>query len=648
MAIKKVQLPDNSTQDINDARIASTDITQWNGKQDTLVSGTNIKTVNNESLLGSGNISVVGTPGEPGDDGVGISSVVQTTESTVSGGTNVITVTKTDGTSSTFNVKNGDKGDKGDPGPKGDTGDKGDKGDTGDPGITSATVSVDPSTGTPSAQASITNKVLALAFSGLKGETGPQGATGASGAAGADGVGIASVVQTTESSTPGGTNVITITKTDGTTSTVNVKNGDAVGSVVVSQDRGVSTTSTMSQDAITKELQEITGYRKTMEDAYVNVTWEAGRIDTDGSVISGWGAVSKMLPVVPQETLSLNGLNTIYVAYFDKAGSFISRVSMSSGMNDYTVPDNAYYARFQFDSSGDGPRYYCVRRKTFENKSFSDLILSPLSTRPSIGFTGDSNTSGYGVTGNKSWANLMSDALTGITSMRYDVNSPWVYALGYGLYSGGANMRAGSVFGIKTDANSITLGYAGQYSAAWDWYVDGVQTGTASSDTLTLDGNLHTVEARFTAGQLFVPHFIVPKGITCTNNATFGASISNMTFVSGYDWIFIMIGTNQRTGYTFNDFKFGEYAGKGTYIVPFPNHRSESAYNISQLQAYTYEMDIFRNIGYDVLNLSDFNAAPFYDSTYYQEDGIHFNAAGHKVIANMVAGHLGLPLCLQV
>lgn len=58
MAIKKVQLPDNSTQDINDARIASTDITQWNGKQAALVSGTNIKTVNNESLLGSGNLAI--------------------------------------------------------------------------------------------------------------------------------------------------------------------------------------------------------------------------------------------------------------------------------------------------------------------------------------------------------------------------------------------------------------------------------------------------------------------------------------------------------------------------------------------------------------------------------------------------------------
>jgi len=35
MAIKKVQLPDNSTQDINDSRIGSADITKWNGKEDT-------------------------------------------------------------------------------------------------------------------------------------------------------------------------------------------------------------------------------------------------------------------------------------------------------------------------------------------------------------------------------------------------------------------------------------------------------------------------------------------------------------------------------------------------------------------------------------------------------------------------------------
>ena len=48
--------------------ITSSDITNWNGKQAALVSGTNIKTINNESVLGSGNISIsssdfIGTDG---------------------------------------------------------------------------------------------------------------------------------------------------------------------------------------------------------------------------------------------------------------------------------------------------------------------------------------------------------------------------------------------------------------------------------------------------------------------------------------------------------------------------------------------------------------------------------------------------------
>ena len=38
--------------------VTATDKTTWNGKQDELVSGTNIKTINNQSLLGSGNITI--------------------------------------------------------------------------------------------------------------------------------------------------------------------------------------------------------------------------------------------------------------------------------------------------------------------------------------------------------------------------------------------------------------------------------------------------------------------------------------------------------------------------------------------------------------------------------------------------------------
>ena len=42
--------------------VTSSDKTTWSGKQDALVSGTNIKTINNESILGSGNITVQTLP----------------------------------------------------------------------------------------------------------------------------------------------------------------------------------------------------------------------------------------------------------------------------------------------------------------------------------------------------------------------------------------------------------------------------------------------------------------------------------------------------------------------------------------------------------------------------------------------------------
>jgi len=49
--ISKIALPNGNEYDIKDSTARST-------KQDTLVSGTNIKTINNTSLLGSGNITI--------------------------------------------------------------------------------------------------------------------------------------------------------------------------------------------------------------------------------------------------------------------------------------------------------------------------------------------------------------------------------------------------------------------------------------------------------------------------------------------------------------------------------------------------------------------------------------------------------------
>ena len=46
--------------------ITSEDITNWNGKQAALVSGTNIKTINNQSILGEGNITIEGGGGGGG------------------------------------------------------------------------------------------------------------------------------------------------------------------------------------------------------------------------------------------------------------------------------------------------------------------------------------------------------------------------------------------------------------------------------------------------------------------------------------------------------------------------------------------------------------------------------------------------------
>lgn len=135
----------------------------FDDKQDTLVSGENIKTINGESILGEGNITIAGGSGEKGekgdkgDTGVGVQSVKQTTTSNVDSGYNVVTVTLTDGTTSTFSVKNGSKG--------------------------------------------------------------------STGANGTNGVSVSSVKQTTISSADGGTNVVTVTLSNGTTSTFNVKNG---------------------------------------------------------------------------------------------------------------------------------------------------------------------------------------------------------------------------------------------------------------------------------------------------------------------------------------------------------------------------------------------------------------------------------------
>jgi len=104
-----------------------------------------------------------GNKGDPGEDGVGISSI---TKVSTQGLVDTYAITYTDGTSTTFQVTNG-----------------------------------------------------------AKGEQGEQGAPGTPGAAGADGVSVSSIVQTTTSTASGGINIITVTLSNGATSTFEIRNG---------------------------------------------------------------------------------------------------------------------------------------------------------------------------------------------------------------------------------------------------------------------------------------------------------------------------------------------------------------------------------------------------------------------------------------
>ena len=76
--ISKITLPNNAEYDLKDATARS----GLANKQDTLVSGTNIKTINNESLLGSGNITIQGGGGDSLPDQTGHAGDYLTTDGT--------------------------------------------------------------------------------------------------------------------------------------------------------------------------------------------------------------------------------------------------------------------------------------------------------------------------------------------------------------------------------------------------------------------------------------------------------------------------------------------------------------------------------------------------------------------------------------
>ena len=155
-----------------------------------------------------------GDKGADGKDGTSI-TISNISESTADGGTN--TVTFSDG--SALKVKNGSKGSAGADGRDGAPGAPGAPGKDGHSPVVTATKSGKTTT------ISVDGTAIATVEDGADGKPGADGSPGQDGQPGSDGVGIQSVVQTTTSTEDGGANIITVTKTDGTSSTFTVKNG---------------------------------------------------------------------------------------------------------------------------------------------------------------------------------------------------------------------------------------------------------------------------------------------------------------------------------------------------------------------------------------------------------------------------------------
>lgn len=84
------------------AEITSADLDTWDAKQDALVSGTNIKTINNQSLLGSGNITIEGGGG--GGGGADQNIWYGTSSTASSTAAKVVTTTTGDFTLTTGNM----------------------------------------------------------------------------------------------------------------------------------------------------------------------------------------------------------------------------------------------------------------------------------------------------------------------------------------------------------------------------------------------------------------------------------------------------------------------------------------------------------------------------------------------------------------
>ncbi len=389
-------------------------------------------------------------------------------------------------------------------------------------------------------------------------------------------------------------------------------------------------------------------------DPYLRVAYTENSLNNDGTVSTqNPEMLTEYLPVISGETIWLNGNLTHKVAFYDAEKNFLSILTVADNLNSYIVPDGAAYARFQNTANGGAVCMFPIRKKeTPVNKSFADIILSPLKSDVIVGFVGDDNTMGEGLhVDEDSWANLMAYELYQNKSVRILPISRFAEVLGtFSTDNIALTYRAGSQFTFWTDSSFVELTCRSNQNAVFSWYQDDVEIPDSRCMTqMRFDYKFHKITVKFTAGEMTDVSFISNKLVISQNHSISTCTAETIQIPMDYDWIVLMVGTNDRKvlNLPFLTMQVGTYAGRGTFVVPFPNHKIDPSYEIAQYYRYGEYREYMRDLGFEIIDCSDVNSFAFYDDSLYQSNKIYFNAKGHRIMCNMIAGKMGLPIMLS-
>lgn len=182
-------------------------------------------------------------------------------------------------------------------------------------------------------------------FAAEKGEKGDKGDTGATG------VGITSVKQTVASMISGDTNVVEITTSDGKTSQVKIRNGNASTSgTEIVQATGTATDKVMSQAAVTEALDFP---KVTLKTSFLTEVIKGKQLWTDGKAHDY--AKSMITCHIPcdgarkVEVMKGPLAGGLYTAYFDADGKVLGGSNTYSGKYTINTTDKTAYVIATYD-----------------------------------------------------------------------------------------------------------------------------------------------------------------------------------------------------------------------------------------------------------------------------------------------------------